>query len=237
MLKMITDDIPAGLETYYQPVEGGKFRLQVEDAVPVVEVESLKQKNKEFRETNINLMKENEKYKGFSTLVGSDTLTPDKFQEKIETLAQARVATITQEMKSSYETRLKELSDVATRSTGQLSELVLGSEVTKAASEHGVLGSALEDVLFRARNNFEVKEGAIKFKEDKLNAEGQPYTLSNWMKETRTKAPHLFAPSQGTGATKPNGSGARTSGDSISGVDRIAAALANRNNSSVKRLS
>ena len=235
MLKMITDDVPAGLETYYQPTEGGKFRLQIEDAVPVAEVETLKQKNKEFRDNNINLLKENEKYKGFSTLVGSDSLTPDKFQEKIESLAQLRVASLTEHMKSNYETKIKELSDVATRSGSKLSELVLGSEVTKAASEHGVLGSALEDVQFRAKNAFEVVDGELKFKDNKLDAEGKPYTLKSWMQEVKTKAPHLFAPSQGTGAMKPKGSGVRTS-DDVTGVDRIAAAYANRTNSSVKRL-
>lgn len=235
MLKLITEEVPVGLENYYQPDKDGKFRLQVEDAVHVSEFETLKQKNKEFRDTNINLLKENEKYKGFSTLVGTDSLTPDKFQEKIESLAQQRVASMTEEMKNNYETKLRELQDVASRTGSKLSELVLGSEVTKAATEHGVLTSALEDVMFRARNSFDVVEGEVKFKEGKLDSEGKPYTMATWIKEVKTKAPHLFAQSQGTGARKPNGSGVRTSDEGVTGVDRIAAAFANKTNSSVKR--
>ena len=179
MLKLITEEVPVGLESYYQPTDGGKFRLQVEDAVPATEYEAVKQKVKEFRETNITLSKDIEKYKGFSTLVGTDNLTPDKFQEKIESLAQLRVSTITEDMKKNYETKFNELSDVAKRSSTKLSELVLGSEVTKAANEHGVLNSALEDVMFRARSSFDVVEGEVKFKEGKLDSEGKPYTLTS----------------------------------------------------------
>lgn len=237
MLKLVTNEVPVGLETYYAPIEGGQFRLQVDDAVHVSEHEALKQKNKEFRENNINLLKENEKYKGFSTLVGSDSLTPDKFQEKIESLAQSRITSLTEQMKNNYETKIKELSDVATRSSSKLSELVLGSEVTKAATEHGVLGSALEDVLFRAKNAFDVKEGSIKFKEEKLDAQGRPYTLSTWMQEVKTKAPHLFAPSQGTGAmrtSKPTTT--RMATDSRSAVEKLSAGLSQLNGASVKKL-
>lgn len=234
MLKMIIDTVPAELEQYYTPTEDGKFQLQVEGAVPAAEVEGLKLKTKEFRDTNINLLKEIDKYKGFSTLVGGE-LSPEKFQERIESLANTRVSSLTEEMKNKYELKIKELSDVALKSKSKLSELVLGGEVTKAASEHGVLGSALEDVLFRAKNSFDVQEGEIKFKEDKLDSEGKPYTLGNWMLEMKSKAPHLFAPSQGTGAIKPKGSATRVVDSSITGVDRITAALNNRNNS-VKRL-
>lgn len=236
MLKLITNEVPAGLETYYTPTEGGQFRLQVEDAVPVAEVETLKQKNKEFRDNNIALMKENEKYKGFSTLVGTDTLTPDKFNEKIESLAESRVSSRVEEMRNKYELKLKELSDVASRSSSKLSELVLGSEVTKAAAEHGVISTALEDVVFRAKNAFVVNEGEIKFKEDKLDAEGKPYSVAKWMQEMKSKAPHLFAPSQGTGAARPVKGSVRPVGDNRSAVEKLSAGLSQLGGTSVKKL-
>jgi hypothetical protein len=203
MLQMITTEVPVGLETYYEPLDDGKFRLKVEGAVASSEIETLKNKNKEFRESNINLLKEAEKYKSFSTLIGDDKLSPDKFQEKIETLASSRVAALTEQMKQSYETKLKETTEFATRTSSRLNDLVLGSEVTKAAADHGVISTALEDVIVRAKASFDIVDGEIKFKESKLDPQGSPYTVSSWLKEVKVKAPHLFAPSQGTGAMKP----------------------------------
>lgn len=237
MLKMITSEVPVGLESYYVPAEGGQFRLQVEDVVPVAEVETLKQKNKEFRETNISLLKENEKYKGFSQVFGSETMSADKLQERIDTLAAARVGSLTENLKTTYETKVSELSDKLSKAGSKLSELTLGSEVVKAATDHGVISTALEDVIFRAKNAFVVDEdGAIKFKEEKLDSSGKPYTVSGWMQEIKTKAPHLFAPSQGTGASRSvKGSGVRTGVDTRSAIERMSAGLSQQGNA-IKKL-
>lgn len=203
MLKMITSEVPAGLETYYTATDNGQFRLNVEDAVPSAEVETLKQKNKEFRDNNIALMKDSEKFKSFSQVFGSENVSAEKLQEKIDALAASRVVSLTEQMKTSYDTKVNELNEKLSKSGSKLSELTLGSEVVKAASDHGVISSALEDVQFRAKNAFVVdEEGNVKFKEEKLDANGKSYTPASWMQELRTKAPHLFAPSQGTGATK-----------------------------------
>lgn len=235
MLKMITDAVPVGLESYYTSQEDGQFRLNVEGAVPVTEYESIKTKNKEFRDSNIALLKEKEKYQSFATLVGGD-LTPEKFNEKVDTLVSSRIGSLTENMKTNYETKIKELETNYGKSSSRLSELVLGSEVTKIATEHGVLSSALEDVMLRAKNAFVVDNGELKFKEEKLDAEGKPYSMSAWIQEQKQRAPHLFAPSQGTGPTRPKGSGTRVSTEGVTGIDRITAAFANRNNGSVKKL-
>lgn len=235
MLQMITNEVPVGLETYYEATDNGQFRLKVEGAVPAAELESLKNKNKEFRDTNINLLKESEKYKSFSTLIGDDKLSPDKFQEKIDSLANARVTAMTEQMKQSYETKIKELSDVATRSSTRLNDLVLGSEVTKAAADYGVISTALEDVIVRAKASFDIVEGEIKFKEGKLDSSGKPYTISTWLQEVKTKAPHLFAPSHGTGATKP----VKTSGGTPqyrSTLDKLSTGISQLQNAASKRL-
>lgn len=233
---MIEQTIPVGLETYYEPTEGGAFRLRVEDAVPMAEVEILRQKNKEFRENNINLLKENEKYKGFSQVFGSDNISADKLQERIDTLAATRVGSLTSEMKTSYDTKVNELSDKFSKASAKLAELTLGSEVVKAATDHGVISSALEDVLFRAKNAFTVdEEGQVKFKEEKLDSNGKPYTVGGWMQEIKSRAPHLFAPSQGTGATKPKGSPVARN-ENRTAFDKIASGLSQLQGGSAKRL-
>jgi len=234
MLKMFTESVPEGLENYYTPTEDGKFQLSVEGAVPVQEVETLKNKVKEFRDTNTQLLKDKQKYQDFSQLVGGD-LSPEKFNEKVESLATSRANVLVESMKTNYETKLKELETNYSKTSGRLSELVLNNEVTRVAAEHGVLSSALEDVMLRAKNSFTVVDGELKFREEKLDAEGKPYTVQSWITEQKGRAPHLFAPSQGTGVARPpKGSGVRSPGQQVSGVDRIAAAFAGRSN--VKQL-
>lgn len=238
MLKMITNEVPVGLETYYTPTENGQFRLQVEDAVHTAEVETLKQKVKEFRDTNTSLLKESEKFKSFSQVFGGETVSAEKLQEKIDSLASARVGSLTEQMKTTYDSRVNELSEKLNKSVSKLAELTLGNEVVKAATDHGVISSALEDVQFRAKNAFVVdEEGNIKFKEEKLDANGKPYSIKSWMQEVKTKAPHLFAPSQGTGAVKPiKGSTVRTGQDSRSAVEKLASGLSQQNSGTTKKL-
>lgn len=236
MLKMIEQVVPAGLETYYEATDTGAFRLKVVDAVPVAEVEVLKQKNKEFRDTNINLLKENEKYKGFSQVFGSDNVSADKLQERIDSLANARVGSLTENLKATYESKVTELSDKLSKAGSKLSELTLGNEVVKAAADHGVISTALEDVVFRAKNAFVVnEEGVVKFKEEKLDSTGKPYSVTSWMQEMKSKAPHLFAQSQGTGAVKPKGSANRVN-ETRSAAEKIASGLSLIQGGSAKRL-
>lgn len=236
MLKMIEETVPAGLETYYEKTDSGAFRLLVADAVPSAEVETLKQKNKEFRDHNIALLKDNEKFKGFAQVFGSENVSADKLQERIDALAASRVGSLTEQMKVSYEGKVSELSGKLTKANSKLSELTLGSEVVKAAADHGVITTALDDVLFRAKNAFVVdEEGTVKFKEEKLDAHGKTYSVTSWMQEIKSKAPHLFAPSQGTGAMKPKGQGG-VRNDTRTNFDKIASGLSQLQGGSVKRL-
>jgi hypothetical protein len=238
MLKMIEQTVPVGLEAYYTPMETGGYQLQVDGVVPVAEVESLKQKVKEFRDTNTTLLKDNEKFKSFSNVFGSENVSAEKLQEKIDALAAARVGTLTESMKTTYEAKVSELSDKLSKAGSKLSELTLGNEVVKAAGEHGVTSTALEDVIVRAKAAFNVtEEGVVKFKEEKLDSAGKPYTVASWMQEVKSKAPHLFAPSQGTGATRPSRSSGKTVNDNRSALDRMSAGLSQFNNPvSIKKL-
>lgn len=236
MLKMIETTVPVGLEQYYTATDGGQFRLNVEGVVPVAEVESLKQKVKEFRDSNVTLVKDNEKFKNFSSILGSENLSAEKLQEKIDSLASSKLVSLTEQMKAGYETKLTELSDKYSKAGTKLNELTLGNEVVKAAADHGVISSALEDVMFRAKSAFIVDdEGVVKFKEEKLDSAGKPYTVDGWMKEVKTKAPHLFAPSQGTGAQR-NSKAVVAKAQNMTATDRISGYLSSQNRGAVKRL-
>ena len=119
----------------------------------------------------------------------------------------------------------------------RLSTLVLDNEVTRVATEHGVLSSALEDVMLRAKNAFIVVDGEVKFNEEKLDAEGKPYSIQSWIQEQKTRAPHLFAPSQGTGPKRPTGLGLKSNpSEKLDPMDRISAAFAARSNGSAKNI-
>ena len=236
MLKMIEQTVPVGLEAYYTANDGGGFRLNVEGVVPVAEVESLKQKVKEFRDTNVTLAKDNEKFKNFSTILGSENLSAEKLQEKIDSLASGKLVSLTEQMKAGYETKVGELSDKYSKAASKLNELTLGNEVTKAAADHGVIISALEDVMFRAKSAFVVDdEGVVKFKEEKLDSTGKPYTVDGWMKEIKSKAPHLFAPSQGTGAQR-NSKTFVPKQQNMSSLEKMSGYLSSQNRGTTKRL-
>jgi hypothetical protein len=202
-LKFKTNEVPAELEAFYKQSEDGTYVLDVEGAVEAAEVEKLKQKVKEFRENNSNLLKTNASLSAFEQVVGGlGNITPDALNSKLDTLAAQRAESMVTTMKAKYEDELKVLRDGHAKASGQLSELLLGREVQTAGVNAGVVPSAYDDVLRRAKDAFEIREGVVTYKGQSLDANGQPYTVNTWMSELSKSASHLFAPSQGIGATR-----------------------------------
>ena len=219
MLKLETTEVPEEFKSLYEDAGNGVFRLKVEGAVSASEVEGNKTKLKEFRETNISLKKQLE---DFSKLFG-DGITPEKIQQKVEDLALQRAG----EMKSSYEVKINELTESLTKTHTHLESVVLSDSVKAAALHNGVVDTALEDVLFRAKGSFQVVDGQLVAKEKNLDANGKPLNVDSWMKSLATSAPHLFAASKGTGAAKPARAESAPQMDTIS---RISAGLSKLKN-------
>lgn len=234
MLKLNTNEVPEGLETYYTKQDDGSFRLQVEGVV--AEAEHLKVKNDltEFRKNNIALLKDNGTLNSFKDVLGGGNLTPDGISKKIEDLAKTRADSLVDEMRKAHKTELDEITKDRDNRKSRLSSLTLNDEVRKAGPKHGVLETAYDDVMYRAQNAWEVTDEGLKMKVEKLDAEGKAYTMETWMAETVKVAPHLAAQSKGIGAGNNIRKGSPISvnknTDGMSGPDRIAAALANKGN-------
>lgn len=222
MLKYQTNEIPAGLEQYYEDAGDGSFKLKVEGVVPTTEVETHKTKLKEFRDTNIALKKQVDELARFEQMFKSGEFSSDKLNQKIEEQALQRAA----DMKAAYEASISELNTKLGSASSHLERVVVTNAVSAAALKHGVQETALDDVLARAASTFTAVDGQISAKDGLLDAKGNKLTVDGWMATLAEKAPHLFTASRGAGAQKTGKP--VIVGEKKSPVDLIAAGLAKR---------
>lgn len=197
MIDFETDNVPEGMENLYTKDEtSGKFRLNVKGVVPETEVQELRKKNKEFRDSNITLKQQLEKLSDFEAVMGAKEGTgADGVKETIEKLLQSR----TQEMKSKYESDLTETKKALAERDALLEELLLTNAVKTAAMSHGVATTAVDDVVFRAKGKFKVVDGKLKPTTAEGDSEGNPLTVDSFVAGLKNSAPHLFPQNQGTG--------------------------------------
>lgn len=222
MLKYETQEVPTGLEAYYEDAGNGVFKLKVEGAVPAAQLEEQKNKVKDFRDNNTSLKARVEALERFETLFKTGDFSEEKLTAKVKEQAE-RMA---QEMKAALEAEKQGLTEQLTSTTSKLEKIVLNNAVSQAALKHGVSETALEDVYARATTAFKVVDGELQAAEDVLDAKGNKVTLDGWMASLADKAPHLFNASRGAGAKKPGTPVAPS--DKKSPVDLIAAGLAKR---------
>lgn len=202
---------PAETIAPFYKQEGDKWVLQVKGAVPQARVNELDAKVTEFRTNNIALKKQIEDITKTAPGAGD-----------IEKVIESRVG----EMKTNFETQITNLTQEKTKLTTNLERVVLSDTVKTAATEYGVLPSALPDVLARAREMFVVEDGVAVPKDKKADKDGKPYTIGTWIKSLTESANHLFAQSRGSGSFKP------TKGSFVpqnkTAAEKIAAGLASR---------
>lgn len=220
MLKYITDAVPDGLTDYYEPQDGGGFRLKVEGVVPSADIEGLKKKNGELIAKSKTMSDELTKFK---TIFGEEGIaSTDKFHERLNQEVEKRVG----DMRTNYEGKLKEWETNYTKVNSHLENVVLSDAVKSAAVSANVAPTALDDVISRAKNFFQVKDGQLVAREGKLDREGKPYSASTWVSALQEQAPHLFQKSQGAGAFKSAFKpGAVGSQHTPSAIEKITASL------------
>lgn len=229
-LKFEVNQVPVGLEEHYKVQDNGTYHLNVEGVISQNEYNKVVEDNKkvkasvsEFRNNNITLKSQVET---FTSIFGSEGVDPTKINDKINSLAEQRANERTLEMKTNYETKVSELETGLNTTKSRYSELVLGKQVQDAVTKYGVHSSAIEDVLFRANQAFAIVDDKLVYKSEKLDKDGKAFTIDTWAIELAKSAPHLFAQSQGTGATKSVGNGINRS-VAPTGINRIAQGLNN----------
>ena len=193
-LEFFVNQVPEGQESLYREVEGG-FQLDVVGVVPETKYQEVETKVKEldskigeFRTNNIQLKQQLEKASGQP---GFDLDSVVKEQVQIQV----------SEMKKN----LDQLTDQLKIKDTQLEQVILSDGVKEAAIKYGVLESAIPDVLNRARETFQVKDGKAISKQKSVDKDGNPLNITSWINQLSEAAPHLFAKSSGAGAQKSKG--------------------------------
>lgn len=211
----------------YSEVDG-KFFLDVEGVVP-------KAKLDEFRNTNVELMKKLEALKDvdpaeykkmkaeFEKLKKLSDNKPD-----VDSVVAERVAAMREELG----TQLTELTNTNTTLKTQLGALLIDSAVKDAAVKHGALGVAMDDLLLRARNSFQVEDGVAVMKDSKghvvYDKDGTtPMSVDSWIKGLKKSAVHLFVMPAGGGGQGGRGPGGMDV-SKMTATQKIAAGLTER---------
>lgn len=211
------ESVPEAARGFYSQKDG-KHVLQVKGVVPEATHLQLKTSLNEFRTNNTTLLKEQSKFKALASIIGEDGLDPDKLQTRINQLADQRVT----EMKQTYEAEKQDLTNKYGQAAQMLENYILTDAVTKMALKHGVVESALTDVVNRAKSTFSVTEGQVAAKDGVKNKKGDNLSVEDWMSSLAESAPHFFGKTQGAGATRPVGS---TQQPQLSTHEKLSAAV------------
>lgn len=231
MLKFIADTLEGldpAIAPLYEKTDDGKFRLNVEGAVP-------REKLDEFRNKNIDLMKQVDGFKGvdvakYQTLLGLEKKLTDKElieAGKVDEVVQARIKT----MQTEHGTIVEGLSGQLQLANRQLESLLVDSAVRVKALESGVLPSAVDDVMLRAKTVFKIVDGVATPQQDGKTVYGKdginPMGVDEWIGQLTKTAPHLFGSTAGGGAPPGgrNNNGRPAGGKPLTPTQKIAAGL------------
>lgn len=220
-----TDDgLEDSVKALYTKGADGKLYLDVDGVVA-------KDKVDEFRNNNIELKKQLERFKD---------VDPAKYQEAMKVLQKLEekklieagnfeevVAQRVQALRQDFETQVTDLSNKLSTSNRQLETLMVDATAKSAAIASGVLPTAVDDIILRAKTVFSVKDNvviALENGQPMFDKDGTtPMTIDSWVKGLKKTAPHLF--------TMPAGGGAGGSGPgglnpaNMTATQKIAAGL------------
>ena len=196
------DGLDAAIAGLYEQGADGAYYLSVDGAVD-------KSKLDEFRNNNVKLLKDLEKFKDVDPAKYQELLDLSKKQQEKKLIDAGELDKVVEqrvgEMKSTYETQLKTLTEQNSVAQRQLESLLIDNAVRDAALKSGVQATAVDDVLLRAKATFQIKDGSAV----PVDAQGNvvygkdgtsPMSVVDWTSGLKKQAPHLFQGSQGGGA-------------------------------------
>lgn len=201
----------------------GEFHLDVEGGVASpTKLSEVEAKLSEFRDNNRTLNTElttaKETLKKFE---GVDLAEVTRMREqdqklkdkklidagKIDELIDARLNPI----KTKFETDLKTANDRNAELNAQLERMAIDDQLTKLGVERGIQPTAIEDFQTRGRSVFKLKDGkVVPLAADgttRRGPKGEALSMTEWVEQLSSEAPHLFKPSSGGGASNNSGNG------------------------------
>ena len=212
-------------KTFYAQAGDG-YQLQVNGAVDKTKID-------EFRATNVDLLKQQEAFKGvdlekYRKLEEQERKLRDKElidKGEFDTL----LAENTNVMKSDYEAKIDtltlQLNDSSNNYNTMLSKFEIDGAATKAFADHKISPDAYDAVLSQIRSKFSVDNGQVVAKDGESILTGADGNLT--VSEFVATQPEIFK-IQSTGG---NGNGNNNTASMAAGKttqDKIAAGLANR---------
>jgi hypothetical protein len=226
------EDVEESLRGLYVKTADGTYVLEVDGA-------SDNDRIKEFRERNIELLKEAEKYKDLNPEKYAQLMETQRLREEKELIDKGEVDKVIEgrvaAMKKEHQAAIDNLSNSNGQMTRQLESLLIDNTVRTAATKTGVRPEAVDDVLLRAKTVFSIKDGKVAA----LDSDGKvmygkdgttPLGIEEWSTGLKAVASHLYLGSNGSGAN--NGFNNNSGGGSnakLKGVQKISASLDDAN--------
>ncbi len=220
------EDVEESLRSFYKQGSDGAFYLEVEGAVA-------KERLDEFRNNNVDLNKRLEAFKDLDPAKVQEMLDNErKIAEKkfidagdIDGLVNQRIAA----MKADHERAVNDLTGNLTTANRQLETLLIDNSVREVAAKIGVVPSAVDDVLLRAKTVFKVEDGAPVAKDREGNTiygkdGNSSLDIGGWLGGLKDQAPHLFGTSAGSGSNN-RGPGNLNGNQKLTPSQKIAAGL------------
>ncbi len=227
------EDVAEALRSEYTVQADGRFRLNVVGDVP--EVTDANDKLREFRDTNIGLMKKVETVaEELKRFEGLDPLEYAKLKTKLADLESAGPKKnadaedrLTTAVRNAVEPLQKQLSDLQTREADAKKALSIKnveSSLAEVARKSNVRKPAVADFLARGTQVFDLDGKAMDGDRPRY-AKAKPaeeLTMDEWAVELMQDAPHLFEESKGGGSGSTNtGGGGGSHGKRVVSSDPI----------------
>jgi len=215
---------------YAKNDEDGKFYLQVEGAVS-------KKKLDEFRNNNITLRQEAEKYKDINLDKYNELLAAAVDADKKKMVPVSKidemVAEKTKTMQQEHAKTVQKLETEKGQLNSSLNTLLIDTDVRKNAvgDAYKVTDTAMDDVVMRAKTVFKVENGrAVPYDGNNNIIYGKdgtnPMSVNEWITGLHKTAPHLFDKSAGSGATGGAfGTGGKMDTSKMTSIQKIKAGL------------
>ena len=221
------EDVKEEHRQFYRQGDDGAFYLIVEGAVA-------KEKLDEFRDKNVDLLKQMDKFKDVDPVKYKELAEEHRKLEEGELIkkgdVEGLVASRTRAMKEEYDKKYGDLEKSFNTANRQLETLIIDNSVRAEATKLGIAPTAVDDVLLRAKTIYKVEEGkaVAKDAEGKViyGKDGQnSLAITDWIGSLKESAPHLFQTSQGSGSQHQGFRGGVDTKD-MSPSQKIAAGLA-----------
>ena len=214
------EDIPENLQEYYIEKDGG-FHLQADGLVPKTTVD-------EFINNNIKLTKELEKVQ--NTLNGVNVEEYKQLKEEKQLIDDQKlidagkveevVLSRTEKLRNTLEAEANKYREIAELNERKVNDLIsqqnamtINNRLKDEAIKAGVAPTALQDVLSRGSQIWQVQDNTIVAMQNDTPLYSKngsaKLTMQEWLEDLSEEAPHLYKSSSGGGATGGGSLGAR----------------------------